>query len=60
MLYLPSCSFHFLFQGVLVSLNEAGPLKDIATLWSTEEGEYLLEDTEGWKEGTGTTTGDRL
>lgn len=59
MLYLPSCSFHFLFQGVLISLREAGPPKDVATLWSTEEGEHLLANIEGWEEGTGTTTGDR-
>lgn len=58
-LYLPSCSFYFLFQGVLISLREAGPLKDVATLWSTEEGEHLLANTEGWEEGTGTATGER-
>lgn len=59
MLYLPSCSYHFLFWGVLVSLREAGPPKDVATVWSTEEGEHLLVNTEGWEEGTGTTTGER-
>lgn len=32
MLYLPSCSSHFPVEGVLVSLGEAGPPKDAATL----------------------------
>lgn len=58
MLYLPSCSSHFLVQGVLVSLGEAGPPKDVATLWSTEEGEHLLANTERWEGGTAT-TGER-
>lgn len=55
MLYLSSCSSHFLVQGVLVSLEEAGPPKDVATLWSAEEGEHLLANTEGWERGTATT-----
>lgn len=28
-------------------------------MWTTEESEYLLRNTEGWEEGTGTTTGER-
>jgi len=51
MLYLTFCSSHFLVTGVLVSLGEARPPKAVATLWSTEEGEHLLVNTEGWKEG---------
>lgn len=32
-------------------MGEAGPPKDAVTLWSVEEDEHLLANTEGWEGG---------
>lgn len=36
-------------------MGEAGPPKDAVALWSVEEDEHLLANTEGWEGGAATT-----